>query len=210
MRWLFLLALAGCAPKPAVEVWAASSLTEVVAEIASRGGPVRLRFDATSTLARQIREGASADVFVSADPAWSVGGESYEWLSNRLVLVVRKDDDVDLRALDSLAIANEQVPAGKYARQALRREGIAVARTIYGQNVRDVLSKVSQGGARGGIVYATDAAVDPEVRVAYVFPRESHDRIVYTVHLLRPEGRAFFEALREPWAIEIAKRRGFE
>ncbi len=82
-------------------------------------------------------------------------------------------------------------------------------RTIYGANVRDVLAKVSEGGAKAGIVYATDAAIDPGVRIVYTFPPESHPKIVYAVGLLTPAGKAFFDALREPWAKEIAIRQGF-
>ena len=102
------------------------------------------------------------------------------------------------------------MPAGQYARQALEKEGVAIPRnTIYGHNVRDVLSKVSKGGAKAGIVYATDAKLDPEVRVAYEFPADRHDRILYSAGLLKPEGKAFFDALRETWAKAIAKRLGF-
>ncbi len=221
---LLSLVLATCGPRPRsvpgpVTLQVASSLKEAVTEIAAEwsrrsGRPHRLQFEATPTLARQIREGAPADLFIAAAPEWLDTVETrgrYDWLSNRLVVVVHKDETaMDLKTVDSLALANEQVPAGKYARQALAKEGIRIpARTIYGQNVRDVLSKVSQGGARAGIVYATDAGIDPKVRVAYTFPPGSHDRILYSVALLRPEGRALFEALREPWAMEIAKRHGF-
>ncbi|MGH7151711.1 MAG: molybdate ABC transporter substrate-binding protein [Planctomycetota bacterium] len=227
-----LLLLAACDAKPAgpagrpgedagtpVTLFVASSLKEAVTAIAkewsSRAGrPNRLQFEATSTLARQIQEGAPADLLLTAVPEWLDKVailERYDWLSNRLVCVVREDEkDFDLRGVESLALANEQVPAGKYARAALAHLGIAIPeRTIYGQNVRDVLSKVSQGGAKAGIVYATDAAIDPQVRVAYVFPPESHPKILYSVGLLRAEGKALFEVFREPWALEVARKHGF-
>lgn len=200
-------------------VFAAASLREVVTDIATeyarRGGqPPRLEFDASSILARQIREGARADVFVSAAPEWVHEVEPqqrYEWLGNRLVLVVRTGaPDVELEQIETLALANEQVPAGRYARAALSYYGIDLpARVIYGSSVRDVLSKVSQGGAAAGIVYATDAVIDPNVRTSYTFPPESHPRIVYTAIMLTESGRAFFETLREPWALEIARKYGF-
>jgi molybdate transport system substrate-binding protein len=219
----FLLAvLAGCGSKPhdpPLSVYAASSLKEAVTEIAGRwsrltGCPHRLQFEATSTLARQIQEGAPADVFVAAAPEWLdrvTTLERFDWLSNRLVVVVPKEaKDIDLKTLDSLALANEQVPAGKYAREGLAHLGIAIPeRTIYGQNVRDVLSKVSQGGAKAGIVYATDVPLDPNVRIAFTFPPESHSRIVYSVGLLKESGRSFFGALREPWALEVTRKYGF-
>jgi molybdate transport system substrate-binding protein len=219
-------ALAGCggperapATAPPPTVFAASSLREVLTDVADewtrRGGVApRLQFEASSTLARQIREGARADVFVSAAPEWVdelAPLARHDWLGNQLVLVVRTDaPDAVLTQLESLALAGEQVPAGKYARAALTHLGVALPpRTIYGANVRDVLAKVSQGGAEAGIVYATDAAVDPGVRISATFPPESHPRIVYTAALVRDEGRAFFDALLEPWAVEIAQRHGF-
>src|SRR5262245_48838040 len=225
---IFLL-LAACGGEPAspgrapgapVTLFAAASLKEAVTAIAKEwstrtGRPNRLQFEATSTLARQVQEGAPVDLFFTAAPEWlekvrSV--ERFDWLSNRLVCVVRKDErEFDLKTLGSLALANEQVPAGKYARAALGHLGIQIPeRTIYGQNVRDVLSKVSEGGAKAGIVYATDAAIDPQVRVAYTFPPESHPKILYSVGLLRTEGKSLYDALREPWALEIARKQGFE
>lgn len=221
---VFLLAACGVkteAPAPGKEitVFAAASLREVMTAISAewktrKGQSVRLQFDASSTLARQIREGAPADVFVSAAPEWvdEVSPTSrYDWLGNRLVVVVHKNaPDADLQKMDSLALAGEQVPAGKYARAALAHMHIQPpTRTIYGANVRDVLSKVSKGGAMLGIVYATDAAIDPEVRVSYTFPPESHPRIVYTAGLMTQDGAGFFETLKEPWAVEIAQKYGF-
>ncbi len=220
--WILAALLAGCGrePGPALVVAAASSLREVAGEVAAewtrRGGrPVELRVEASSTLARQVRGGAPADLFLSASPEWidAVAPlERREWLRNRLVVVVRREvRDFDLARAASLALANEQVPAGKYAEAALRKLGIPVpARAIRGSNVRDVLSKVSRGGAEAGIVYATDAAVDPELRIAYEFPRDSHPDIVLGAALLAPRAKGLFDALREPWALEIARRHGFE
>lgn len=220
----FLLLLAACHSKPApdsapVTLCAAASLREAVTEIADAwsrksGRPVRAQFEGTSTLARQINEGAPADLFIAAAPEWLDRVktlERFDWLSNRLVCVVPGDSpSFDLRKLESLALADEHVPAGKYARQALAKEGVALpARTINGHDVRDVLSKVSQGGAQAGIVYATDATLDPGVRIAYEFPPDRHDPIRYSVGLLRPEGKALFDALKEPRSLEVAKKHGF-
>jgi len=216
---LLLQGACGRKPQATVVVFAASSLKEVVTEVAAEwskrsGVPTRTQFEASSTLARQIKEGAPADVFFSAAPEWLDLlriQDRVDWLSNRLVCVVPKDaKDVGLKGLKSLALANEQVPAGRYARAALAHLGIPLpARTIYGSNVRDVLAKVSQGGAEAGIVYATDAAVDPALRVAFTFPPDSHPRILYSVGVLTPAGKAFSDALREPWTRQIAVRRGF-
>ena len=204
---------------PAVTVFAASSLKELVTGLAGEWQKktrreVRLQFEASSTLARQIEEGAPADVFVTAAPEWLDElelVERFDWLSNRLVCVVRAEvAEFDLAKADSLALANEQVPAGKYARAALQHLGIEPPeRVIYGSNVRDVLSKVSQGGAVAGIVYATDAAIDPAVRIAYTFPPESHPRILYAVGVVTQNGRAFAATLREPAALQAATGMGF-
>ena len=230
--WILLLALAACSkePEPAsaaavaaprpVRVLAASSLKELVTEVADAwskqsGGTTQLQFDSTSTLARQIAEGAPADLFLTAAPEWLdevTTIERADWLSNRLVLVVPTDaPGVELAALQSLSMANEQVPAGKYARAALASLKVTPPdRVILGESVRDVLSKVSEGGAQAGIVYATDAAVDPKVRVAFTFPAASHPKIVYSVGVLTPAGKSLGAALREQRALDVARKLGFE
>ena len=227
--WILLFfAPAGCDSRPSapspdpsspLRVFAASSLREVVTAIAAEwtkrtAQRVHLQFEASSTLARQIREGAPSDLFITAAPEWldqvkTIG--RIDWLSNRLVVVVRKETgEFDLAKAGSLALANEQVPAGKYARAALAFLGIkAPERTIYGANVRDVLSKVSQGGAQAGIVYATDAAIDPEVRISFTFPPESHPRIFYSLGLLAPSAKGLYDALQEPWAMAMTRKHGF-
>ena len=202
-----------------VTVFAASSLQDLISEICTEwangmGGALRTQFAATSDLARQIQEGAGADVFIAAAPEWLDRLpllERVDWLSNRLVLVAATAAaDPDLHNLESLAMANEQVPAGKYALAALTYLKVKPpGRVIYGANVRDVLSKVAEGGAQAGIVYATDAAIDPRVRIAFTFPADSHPPIRYTAGLLHERGRDFITALREPWVREMAVRRGF-
>jgi len=202
-----------------VVVFAASSLREAVADVAAEwsgktGIVTHLRYEATSTLARQINHGAAADLFLAADPEWLKSVPTlarFDWLTNRLVCVVpREAGPLDLSKVGTLALANAEVPAGKYARAALERLGRwPPRRVIYGSNVRDVLATVSQGGADAAVVYATDAAVDPAVKVAFVFPEESHPPIRYAVGLLTEHGRALFDALNEPWLREIAARRGF-
>jgi len=209
------------APRPAT-VLAASSLREVLEEVAMEwtrrtGRRADLRFGATSTLARQIGEGAPCDVFLAAAPEWLDRVKTLErraWLGNRLVCVVPAGADAsrfDLARVPGLALAPEEVPAGKYARAALAHLGVPLpSRVVYGANARDVLSKVVEGGAEAGIVYATDAAVEPRVRTALLFPRESHPPIVYAAGVLTEAGRPFAAALREEWALAAAARRGFE
>jgi molybdate transport system substrate-binding protein len=225
--FLCVAAFSGCertggpsASASPLTIFAASSLKDVVTEIAEdwskrSGRPNRLQFEASSTLARQIKEGAPADVFITAAPEWLdelKPLERFDWLSNRLVLVARKEGGaVDLKSLESLALAGEQVPAGKYAKAALAHLGVPLPqRTIYGANVRDVLAKVSEGGCQAGIVYATDAAIDPAVKVVYTFPLESHPKILYSVGRLTSGGDDFFKALRQPASLDVARKRGFE
>lgn len=216
------LLLAGCqgeADGPPLTLCAAASLREAASEIA-RGwsertkAPVRLQFEASSTLARQIQAGAPADIFISADPRWTDSVKAldrFDWVGNRLVCVVRRESArKDLAGLESLALGGEQVPAGNYAREALRKMGVALPeRVVLGASVRDVLSKVSRGAAEAGIVYATDVAVDPEVKAAFEIPREFQPRIVYPVALLSPRARDLFETFRKPESMEVARRHGF-
>ena len=207
------------APPPApVTVYAAASLKEAVTEITAEwtkrtGRPVRLQFEATSTLARQINEGAPADLFLTAAPEWLDRVktlERFDWIGNRLVAVCRKGSGIHLKEARSLALANDQVPAGKYAKAALATLKLPLPeRVVYGENVRDVLSKVSHGAAEAGVVYATDVAVDPNVEVAFIFPEESHPRILYSAGLLTPQGKDLTDALKEPWALAAAAKRGF-
>ncbi|HXX93017.1 MAG TPA: molybdate ABC transporter substrate-binding protein [Planctomycetota bacterium] len=221
------LGITGCTPDGpppsgqtgALTIFAASSLKDLLDDVGrawtrQTSQPVRIQFEASSTLARQIVEGAPADLFLSAAPEWVAQVKAldrFDWLSNHLVLVVAKDSPkVEPRAVESLALADEQVPAGKYAKAALAALGLGLPRrTLYGSNVRDVLSKVSQGGAQAGIVYETDAAIDPGVRISYTFAPESYPRILYVAGLLTRKGQGFYQALKEPWVRNLARRYGF-
>lgn len=192
------LLLAGCAGDRPVTAFAASSLRELVSELAPEA---RLQFDASSTLARQIEQGAPADLFVTADPAWLDRIKTldrYAWIGNRVVWVGKKEP------IRSIALAGEEVPLGKYARLAIEQARLTLPdRIIYGSNARDVLSKVSSGAADAAIVFATDAALDPSLPVVRTFDV----RMTYWVALLTPRGRELFERLRS--GVDAARRRGF-
>ena len=221
-------------------VFAASSLTESMTAVgaawAARGHPAPVfTFDASSRLARQIEAGAPADLFVSADLAWMdalagkgllLDGTRLDLLGNALVVVVpaastlRVGSPADLARPEvrRLALAGESVPAGAYARAALASAGAwdaVAARVVNGDHVRAVLGWVATGEADAGVVYATDARVEPRVRVAYVFPAASHPPIVYPAAVPKgaphaaeaaaflafcagPEGRAIFAAAGFP------------
>ncbi len=199
----------------ALTVFAAASLTEALGQVAAawaaQGHPApRFSFDSSGSLARQIDQGAPADLFVSADETWMdwlagrgriVAGTRRDLLGNRLVLVERKAGlkpltpaaGADLPGLlgpgGRLAVGDPaSVPAGIYARQALTALGLwdgVKDRLAPSQNVRAALLLVERGEAPAGIVYASDVAVSPALAVAGMFPAGSHQPIVYPGAVLR-------------------------
>jgi molybdate transport system substrate-binding protein len=202
-----------------VTLCAAASLREVATEIGDAwgkgaGSKVEYRFESSDTLARQIREGAPADLFLSADPrriAEVKPIESFPWIGNRLVCVRPRGSAFgDLSLAKSLALGSEGSPIGRYSIAALKALGVKPpARTIHGSNVRDVLSKVAEGAAEAGIVYATDVVVDARVETAFELPTAAQPRIVYPVALMTEAGRGLYDAFRAPAALEAARKRGF-
>lgn len=227
--------------KPGLLVFAAASLTEVLGELSaswekSSGVPVKLSFAASSALARQIEAGGQADVFVSADQEWMdylanhrlLRGETRRDLAgNRLVLVAPADSSVTLaigpgfnlaQALKGgrLAVADpDTVPAGRYARAALTSLGVwdsVSSRLARAENVRTALIYVARGEAPLGIVYSTDAQIDPKVRVVTTFPDNSHARISYPAAATAkagPQAAAYLEYLSSVPAALVWKRYGF-
>lgn len=219
---LMLLAasvLTACAPKgagktPPIDLFAAASLREVLDALAAdhlqqTGRTVRTTYAGSAQLARQIEQGAPADLFISADEAWM------DWLQTRglletgtrrrvagndLVLIApigTSDESVDLTSTTALerrlgdgrlAVADAGVPAGRYGRQALTHLGLwptVESRLAPGDSVRAALALVARGEAPLGIVYATDARAEPRVRVMATFPAGSHVPIVYPAARLR-------------------------
>ena len=233
----------GQASPQGVTVFAAASLTEVFGDIGAAweaAGHARLRtsFAASSTLARQIEQGAPAELFASADQQWAdwlqqrgllAPGTRRDLLTNNLVLVVPKASartvvigrDLDLNALlgfdGRIAVGDPaHVPAGIYAQQALTRLGLWTAvepRLARSDSVRGALLLVERGEAPAGIVYSTDVAVSPTLAIAGVFPPGSHDPITYPFALVKggdtPEARALLAFLDGPQARAAFERRGF-
>lgn len=199
----------GCGPRrdEPLTVFAAASLTDgldrgLAAWEAEGHEPARASYAASSTLARQIEEGAPADLFLSANEAWmdrlqSAGrlatGTRIDLLGNDLVLVTRRGSGIAPDPSDGaafaaaipgrLAIADPgHVPAGIYGEQALWSIGAwgALAnRLAVAGDVRGALTFVARGECAAGIVYATDAAVEDDVVVAARFPEDSHAPILY-------------------------------
>ena len=163
--------------KPLVTVFAAASLSDAFKaigaafEAAHPGVTVQFNFAGSSTLVQQIREGAPADVFASADEAnmqkaadaGGLGGPARIFATNRLVIAVPAGNPNHVASLAdltkgglSLALAAPQVPAGKYAAEAFAKAGLAVPAASQEVDVRAVLNKVALHEADAGIVYVTD------------------------------------------------------
>lgn len=212
-----------------VMVFAAASLADALRELArtweARGNAApRLSFAASSALARQIEQGAPADLFLSADEAWAdylgergllAGGTRSSPIGNVLVLVApsgvrgaeverreitRGTDVAALLGTGRLATGDPaHVPAGRYAREALTWLGQwerVGPRIARAGDVRSALLLVERGEAPLGIVYATDAAASAGVRVVGTFPEGSHTPVTYPFALTRrAEGDARARAL---------------
>ncbi|RYZ14092.1 MAG: molybdate ABC transporter substrate-binding protein, partial [Alphaproteobacteria bacterium] len=202
------------AKETAVTVFAASSLTDVLKQVgeqfAAEGHPAPVfNFAASSELARQIEQGAGADVFISADEAWMdyvadknlINPASRKTLlTNTLVLVAPSDRPItidlnpnaDLAAAlkgGKLAMGNpDSVPAGKYGKEALEKLGAwagVEASVVRAENVRSALRFVEAGEAAAGIVYGTDAkAAGDKVAIAGTFPADSHTPITYPAAII--------------------------
>ena len=241
MRIILVLAVLWFTPAHAeVTVLAASSLTDAMNELgrawtAQGHAPPRFVFGASSTLARQIEQGIPADIFASADEPWAdyldrrnllIQGTRISPIGNHLVLIAPADQPGDITLSPGvdllprlgkgrLAIADPaSVPAGKYAEAALRTLGAwdaVSARLARTGNVRAALLLVERGEAPLGIVYATDAAADRQVRLAGTFPDGSHPPITYPFALIQDgaEARALLHFLTGPEATPTYRRLGF-
>lgn len=211
-----------------VTVFAAASLTNVLQKAGddftrATGVPVRLSFAASSVLARQIEAGASADVFVSADQEWMDyldqrglidKATRRNLVGNRLVLVAPADSPLQLKIAPGFAITAalgngrlatgdpDSVPVGRYARQALTTLGMwndVADRLVRAEDVRHALMFVARGEVPLGIVYETDARMDPRVRVIDTFPNGTHLPITYPVAATKgsgPDAGRFADYLR--------------
>lgn len=240
MRMLILGCLLLSLPARAAEltVFAAASLTNALREIATGRTDVKFSFASSSTLARQIEQGAAADLFMSADEEWMdylaqrglIATETrVAPLSNALALVapfgqarpVTVAPGLDLAALlgpgGRLVTGDPaHVPVGRYAKQALERLGlwaVAEPRLARAENVRAALLLVERGEAPYGIVYATDAAVAPKVRVVGTFPADSHSPISYPMAVVKARdstaARALLAELTGPKAKAVYGKLGF-
>lgn len=216
------------------------AITEIAKDFSRRTGIVtRVSTGSSGTLARQIIQGAPADIYIAAATQWidRLAGERHlnarltrQLLRNRLV-VVSPAGDPDNSLLDltkPIAVLNRlsggrlaigdpsHVPAGQYAKQAIETLGLwptvrdHLARQV---NVRAVLALVERGEAPLGVVYATDLALSTSVQIAAIVPADVHDPILYTAAVVagrnRPEVVEFFNTLKEPTSEIIYTEYGF-
>ena len=226
---------------PPLTVFAAASLKDAMDEAgkaytARTGKPVRFSYAASSAIARQIEQGAPVDVFVSADSDWMdyvakrglvVAGTRRDLLSNHLALIAPADSKLKLpirkgmplaAALGGgrLAVAGPEVPAGRYAQASLTALGVwdgVKDRLARAENVRAALAFVARGETPFGIVYDTDAKIEPRVRIVGLFPDATHPPIVYPAAVVaaskNPDARAFLGALQSPAEAAVFRKYGF-
>lgn len=236
-----MLALALPVMAAGITVFAAASLKESLDAAAAdysqqSGDKVVVSYAASSALARQIENGAPADIFISADLAWMdylaqrkliAPASRKNLLKNELVLIAPVSSTTTLKIApnfalaaqlgsDKLAMANpDSVPAGKYGKAALQALGVwssveqQVARAA---NVRAALVLVARAEAPFGIVYRTDALAEPKVRIVDVFPASSHPPVIYPLALTvnaAPAAQKFADYLESADVAPIWKKFGF-
>jgi molybdate transport system substrate-binding protein len=241
-----LLAIAAVHPALAqdktVTVFVAASMTNVANDLngiftRNTGIKVTTSYAASSALAKQIEQGAPADVFISADIPWmdyvqerklTRNNTRFDIAGNRLVLIAPKDSKIGEQKIgsgfDLAKLAGDgriatgdvkSVPVGRYAQASLQKLGswaAAESKFAMTDNVRAALVLVSRGEAALGIVYETDAAVERGVKIVGRFPPDSHPPIVYPVALTekaKPEADAYFKLLRSATAQVILEKYGF-
>jgi molybdate transport system substrate-binding protein len=241
-----ILCGSACSPALAQDktltVFAAASMKNALEDVdaaftAKTGIGIVVSYAASSALAKQIEQGAPADVFASADTDWMDYAVSRKTiaeptrvnlLGNSIVLVAPKDSKIASVTIGSgFDLANlagagkivtgdvKAVPVGKYAKAALEKLGAweaAAPKFAMAESVRAALTLVARGEAVLGIVYATDAKVEPGVKVVGAFPADSHPAILYPVAatvIAKPEASDYLAFLRSPAAKAIFERYGF-
>lgn len=236
----FVASAAGQSSGPTV--FAAASLKNALDEIdtvwtARTGKTVTVSYAASSALVKQIEAGAPADIFISADIPWMIHadakglirpGSRVDLLGNSLVLIAPAAAAETIALIPGVALAAKigdgkiatgdiaVVPAGKYAKAALEKLGIwaDIEPKIAGtESVRAALALVARGEAKYGIVYASDARVEPKVAVVGTFPADSHPPIVYPAAITKdstsPDAAALLDFLAGPEAAKIFEAHGF-
>lgn len=236
------LAAPAAAQDKTITIFAAASMKNALDDIGAAftkqsGVKVVASYAASSALIKQIEQGAPADVFASADLDWMDYGTQKKLvqdatrvnlLGNSLVLIAPKESKLTAKIAPAfplaaligeghLAMANtDSVPAGKYGKAALTKLGVwdqVSGKIAQAENVRAALTLVSRGEAPLGIVYATDARSDPNVKVLDIFPEDTHPPIIYpvaeTVGSTNKDAGAFLAFLKSSAARGVFEAQGF-
>src|SRR5580704_5679452 len=223
-------------------VFAAASMKNALDDVdaaytAKTGVKVVASYAASSALAKQIEQGAPADIFVSADTDWmdyAIGKKNIDvptrtdLLGNSIVLIAPKDSKIDnvtiAQGFDLSKLAGDgkiatgdvkAVPVGKYAQAALEKLGAwqaAAPKFAMAESVRAALTLVARGEAALGIVYSTDAKVEPGVKIVGTFPADSHPAIIYPVAATataKPEAADYLAFLHSSAAKAVLEKYGF-
>lgn len=197
-------------PNTTLTVLAAASLSKVLPEVAKvwkekEAGEVHFSFDGSSRLAKQIEEGAPADLFFSADTEWMdylIEKNKIDstfrrnLLGNELVAILPSDSNVQLKEpkdflsdqIKKIALAGENVPVSKYARAAFEKSNVweqIQKKVVRGDNVRHALRWTAEKATDAGVVYRTDALNETKVKLAFVFSSASHSAIVYPAAVVK-------------------------
>lgn len=246
-KWIasaaLLAAFSSSAMAADVTVFAAASLTNALQDISAqykkeKQVDVVASYASSSTLARQIEQGAPADLFISADQQWMdyaidkqqmLANTRFTLLGNELVLIAPKDSKITKVEIDKktnwkkllgggrLAVGDpDHVPAGIYARESLENLGAwstLAPEMARANNVRSAMALVERAEAPLGIVYGSDAVASDKVKVVGIFPEASHKPVEYPMAIVKghenPTVTAFYDYLKSPAAAVIFEKYGF-
>ena len=230
------------AQEKGLTAFAAASMKNALDDVgaaytAKTGVKVVASYAASSVLAKQIDQGAPADIFLSADTDWmdyAIGKKNINeptrvnLLGNSIVLIAPKDSRIDNVTIgpgfDLAKLAGDgkiatgdvkAVPVGKYAQAALEKLGAwqaAAPKFAMAESVRAALALVARGEAVLGIVYSTDAKVEPGVKIVGTFPADSHPPIIYPVaatSTAKPDTSGYLAFLKTSAAKAIFEKYGF-
>jgi molybdate transport system substrate-binding protein len=226
-----------------VIVFAAASMKTALDAVAAAwktntGKTASSVYASSGILAKQIEQGAPADIFISADLKWMDylakaklirAGTRRKLLGNKLVLIEPSDADIKLEIAKGFDLAGaagdgkiavctlNSCPGGIYAKEALESLGVFAsveAKLAQADNIRNALNLVARGEAKFGIVYATDAKAEPKVKLVGTFPEASHSPIIYPVALVEasnnPDAPFFLSYLKSQAATKIFTGQGFD
>jgi molybdate transport system substrate-binding protein len=239
---LGMLSIPAAAQSRDVLVFAAASLKDALDDITGQyqretGKQVRVSLAGSPTLAKQIENGAPADIFISADLDWMdylaqrnliQVSTRKNLLGNKLVLIAPQDSTAQAKIQTGFPLAKllaggklsmadtATVPCGKYGKASLEKLGVwasVAGEVVQAENVRAALALVARKEAPLGIVYQTDATVEPKVKVVGVFPADTHPPIIYPIALttgsMNPDAAAFLAYLESPRARPLFEKQGF-